>query len=658
MAKEEIIFDFKIEQGGAIAELEKTKKSIIGLKEEQSELNKAYKQGNITLDEYASETVRVDQVLKKQTKTYSDLTHQVQGTQSMTDKLTGSLRTMAPGLSSSIDGFKGMAKAALAFIATPLGAILAAVAATLGLVVAALKRSEPVLDFFEDIVSKITTGIDFMLNNLKAVGSFLGNVLIGNFAAASDGLNKLSKGFVEAQKQAQLYLNIQRDLEDKSARVRIETAGMENQIKSLIIASKNRNLTLIEQQNLLKEAAKLESDLVAKRSELANQEAIIGIKQIALKRDLKQLDSESFDDFVKRLIASNDLSKEEKDNIAELFEKRQQAASAGLALQEKIQNASDAALDKDLARIEKLEAARQKAFEAELKRNEDLAAFNEERRALQEAQDEADIEANAEKFQTNLEREVTENQELSDLKLNIEEDAAEQAGEITTSLTNKQKQAAIDANNLKLDLMKKGMTAEQAELSIHKMVEDQKLAATSNTLGSAASLLKKNTVAYKVLATAQATIDTYQSAVSAFKAMSGIPYIGPVLGGIAAAAAIASGLANIAQINGVALAGGGKFTTKGPTLLLVGDNPGGRERVEVTPLSGKGTTRTFGRSGLAMAGGGSIDGSILAAASTQNIDTQFALQDNASNLPPIFVSWTEKTEFENQMAFKAQLTEK
>lgn len=658
MAKEEIIFDFKIEQGGAIAELEKTKKSIIGLKEEQAELNKAYKQGNITLDEYSSETVRVDQVLKKQTKTYSDLTHQVQGTQSMTDKLTGSLRTMAPGLSSSIDGIKGMTTAALKFIATPLGLILAAIAAALALVVTALKRSEPVLDFFEDIVSKITTAIDFLINNLKAIATVLGQAFVGNLGAAKEGLDKLSKGFVEAQKQAQLYLNIQRELEDKSARVRIETAGMENQIKSLIIASKNRNLTLIEQQDLLKEAAKLESELVAKRSELANQEAIIGIKQIALKRDLKQLDSESFDEFVKRLIASNDLSKEEKDNIAELFEKRQQAASAGLALQEKIQNSSDAALDKDLARIEKLEAARQKAFEAELKRNEDLATFNEERRAAQEAQDEADIEANAEKFQTNLEREVADNEELSNLKIDIEQDAAEQTNEIQTSLTGKQKQAAIDANNLKLDLMKKGMTAEQAELSIHRMVEDQKLAATSNTLGSVASLLKKNTVAYKVIATAQATIDTYQSAVSAFKAMSGIPYIGPVLGGIAAAAAIAAGLANIAQINGVALAGGGKFTTKGPTLLLVGDNPGGRERVEVTPLSGKGTTRTFGRSGLAMAGGGSIDGSILAAASTQNIDTQFALQDGASNLPPIYVSWTEKIEFENKMAFKAQLTEK
>jgi len=91
--KETIIFDFKVEQGGLITDLEKTKKAIVGLKEEQAELNKAYKQGNITVEEYASESVRVEQVLKKQTKTYGDLTHQVQGTQSMTDKLSGSLKS-------------------------------------------------------------------------------------------------------------------------------------------------------------------------------------------------------------------------------------------------------------------------------------------------------------------------------------------------------------------------------------------------------------------------------------------------------------------------------------------------------------------------------------------------------------------------------------
>jgi hypothetical protein len=53
-------------------------------------------------------------------------------------------------------------------------------------------------------------------------------------------------------------------------------------------------------------------------------------------------------------------------------------------------------------------------------------------------------------------------------------------------------------------------------------------------------------------------------------------------------------------------AGGGTFVTSGPTKLTVGDNPGGRELVTVTPLSGTGTTR-MGGGLIAMAGGGVLD---------------------------------------------------
>lgn len=44
--------------------------------------------------------------------------------------------------------------------------------------------------------------------------------------------------------------------------------------------------------------------------------------------------------------------------------------------------------------------------------------------------------------------------------------------------------------------------------------------------------------------------------------------------------------------------GGGAFLTNGPTSLLVGDNPGGKELVSVSPLSGKGKTTINANSGL------------------------------------------------------------
>jgi len=60
----------------------------------------------------------------------------------------------------------------------------------------------------------------------------------------------------------------------------------------------------------------------------------------------------------------------------------------------------------------------------------------------------------------------------------------------------------------------------------------------------------------KAFAVAKATIDTYQSAVSAYKSLVGIPVIGPTLATIAAAAAVASGIATVKKIVSVQVPGG------------------------------------------------------------------------------------------------------
>jgi hypothetical protein len=89
----------------------------------------------------------------------------------------------------------------------------------------------------------------------------------------------------------------------------------------------------------------------------------------------------------------------------------------------------------------------------------------------------------------------------------------------------------------------------------------------------------------KRAAQVQAIVDTYAAANAAYKAMAGIPVIGPGLGAFAAATAIAAGIANVRMIESQSFAQGGDFVTSGPQMIAVGDNPGGRERVQVTPLS-------------------------------------------------------------------------
>ncbi|ALM49333.1 hypothetical protein AMR72_10770 [Flavobacterium psychrophilum] len=79
-------------------------------------------------------------------------------------------------------------------------------------------------------------------------------------------------------------------------------------------------------------------------------------------------------------------------------------------------------------------------------------------------------------------------------------------------------------------------------------VLNNKLELASSTFGNLATIMGKESAAGKAMAIAQTTIDTYQSATAAYKAMSGIPIVGPALGGIAAGAAVVSGLANVKKI--------------------------------------------------------------------------------------------------------------
>jgi tape measure domain-containing protein len=70
-------------------------------------------------------------------------------------------------------------------------------------------------------------------------------------------------------------------------------------------------------------------------------------------------------------------------------------------------------------------------------------------------------------------------------------------------------------------------------------------AATFKTMASQSKTAFKT---YKAFAIAQAIINTYQSATAAFNSLAGIPIVGPVLGGVAAAAAVGLGLQQVRQI--------------------------------------------------------------------------------------------------------------
>jgi len=88
---------------------------------------------------------------------------------------------------------------------------------------------------------------------------------------------------------------------------------------------------------------------------------------------------------------------------------------------------------------------------------------------------------------------------------------------------------------------------------------------------------KKIAKRQKAMAAAQATIDTYTSAVAAYKSMVGVPYVGPVLAPIAAGAAVMAGLASVRKIYATDVGdgggGGGGGSTPTPSSPKAGKVP-------------------------------------------------------------------------------------
>lgn len=101
---------------------------------------------------------------------------------------------------------------------------------------------------------------------------------------------------------------------------------------------------------------------------------------------------------------------------------------------------------------------------------------------------------------------------------------------------------------LKQDAAKKENKVDAWLNSEKKKKLDDNLMATKAALNIAGNLVDEGSAAAKAIAIAQTGIDTYQSATAAYKAVVGIPVVGPFLAPVAAAAAIAAGLISVRKI--------------------------------------------------------------------------------------------------------------
>lgn len=267
--------------------------------------------------------------------------------------------------------------------------------------------------------------------------------------------------------------------------------------------------------------------------------------------DIKEINGATIDDKLAAYQKWQSLEKQLSDAIQSEIDKR-------LAIENQYSLlAIEDALER---RITQLNAEK----EAELKRAETLKASeetlknirtfyaNEEKRIRQEYQQQKETEAQEEEARTRQHE-----QELEAIRDEFHSRSEEYAIKTYDSEI-----AAIESyyDRKRAKLIEAGFTEEQiteqieaAKQRIRESYQQKAAQGFSGMFGNIAKAAqafgKKGFKVWKAMSMAQALVDTYSSATAAYKAMVGLPVIGPGLAIAAAAAAMAAGMANVAMIS-------------------------------------------------------------------------------------------------------------
>lgn len=599
MEKETIIIDFRVDEKDAIVSIENLTKANKELREERKKLDLQSEEGQARVKEINNQLNRNTEIIKanssaleKQKMNVGNYTNSIREAVPFLDKMTG-------GLASAAQGIATMTKQAIAFILTPIGATIAA----LGLAVAALTAYFKGSEEGQDRLAKITAVLGVAMNKLLVAFEYIGEAVynavtgvgsmtdkLGVFGIALDlaltplkllyeGLKLIAdfSGFTKLVEETIKEGEAIADLYDK----------IEARENELIVLRAQTSAKVLE----LREKA-IKQEGATKRKTI--QEAIDLEKSLAAE-EKKNLDDKlkAFDAEAK---ATGALTEEQKKKRAELVAAIIDAESQGAQATIKFQK-----------EIEKLRDEEQKQKDIALQRDLEAAQFRE----LISQQEADNLQKKIDAIKLSNEEIVNLNEELN---IQLDEERV-----IFDAKEEEQLQKSIERGRLRAQWT--------------KTTEQQKLAYTSQALGQTSALLQKGSEEYKALATSQALVDTYRAATAALAP----PPVGagPIFGPIFAAVAVATGLANIAKIQGFKQGG---YTGDMDTNQVAGVTHG-KEFVmpaNIVAQYGKEHFQSY------------MDGTILA----NSVNTS-ASQAQA---PTVYLSYKEFSDFQNRVKYKEEMT--
>ncbi len=490
--------------------------------------------------------------------------------------LKSQISTLPGPLGAAGDGVTKLSGTFKALLANPVVLVLTAIVGVLALLYKAFTNTFAGGEKMQQVFAGIKAAGQALIDNLSRIGSAIKNLFTFQWGKMVDDIKGVAKATGDAYSQmAKLTKEAQKLHKDQLAND-LDQAEREKKLAILREQANDDSIPVAKRLALLKQlqadAQKNAADDIAhakavtenaiaqltlqKDGAQKNQDAInkLKIDQIKVETDnaneLRRIGKQITTAEKIQADERNQILKDEEDRKKESAKKaKEHAAEQKKLVDEQIKNekalakAKQERLIKEIADIEaygkqlaKEQADRDKAEEKRLFDNEQTMLKNKQKLAELDALNNPDsIDAKIEKIQADLELENSVLAE-NDLQRQINEKNASDA-----IVKIKQDQATAE------------MQIEEAKAEHQKLM----LSRYSTALNQLSDLVGKKTALGKTLAVAAATIDTYQSAVAAYKSLAGIPYVGPVLGGIAAAAAIATGIASVKKILSVQVPGGG-----------------------------------------------------------------------------------------------------
>lgn len=322
------------------------------------------------------------------------------------------------------------------------------------------------------------------------------------------------------------------DYLQKNSKKQIDLADLVATKDSVNLDKKLKGLNLSEKATIrLQDVVK---NYIDTETEFADQKKTLDEKALARKVAFTAKEKELIDDIHnKQRLAVQE---------AQLFEIESSAKSQSLIAERTIKNTEERAL-----KIMEIEMAQSKATrDAEL---ENLA----QNQAIEEAQ-------RYEKAQADIKNMQLETSQRNALLLDAEKQHQQNLADIAAGYARQKADNQIATEQ--------EITAhQQKQTEMRKAALESTLNVAAGVFGTMSELAGKQTKVGKALAITQALINTYASANAAYNSAAQIPFVGYILGPIAAAAAVVSGLKSVQAIKSSDSGGGSTASAGGGSLV-------------------------------------------------------------------------------------------